>query len=382
MVTRCVIVGAGVIGTCLALRLAQHGADVTIVEADQPGYGATANSFAWVGASTPAVREPEPYFVLHARGVEAYRRLENECSMSPWLQRPGCLTWSTDPAGQEAIAANVSYLASRGYNAVLIDPKRARRDLDSAIGTPPSTQVVAFFPDEGYIKGPPFTGRILVHARQAGAVLRTGDRVTSIATSGSAVRGVTLSSGETLPADVVIVANGRGSAALLETVSFTFPLVSAESRPSAAVGLLVISRPMYMPIRRVLIADDIMFRPDGGGRLITHSFRIDDEVSAGIPVSPIPERAVRLMHETARHVQGAEQLEPEAARIGIRPLPADGLPAVGLAPGYDNLYMCVTHSGVTLAPLLAELLVDEILRETESPLLSSFRPTRFAVTSS
>jgi len=68
MTARCVVVGAGIVGSCISLRLAQQGADVTVVEAFRPGYGATANSFAWVGASHPGLHEPEPYFLLNALG--------------------------------------------------------------------------------------------------------------------------------------------------------------------------------------------------------------------------------------------------------------------------------------------------------------------------
>ncbi|HET7036321.1 MAG TPA: hypothetical protein VFI42_11630, partial [Thermomicrobiaceae bacterium] len=67
-----------------------------------------------------------------------------------------------------------------------------------------------------------------------------------------------------------------------------------------------------------------------------------------------------------------------AARIGTRPLPVDGrscLGAVSAAPGY---YEAVTHSGVTLGPLLGRLLTQEILRGVVDPLAAPFRPDRFA----
>jgi glycine/D-amino acid oxidase-like deaminating enzyme len=58
-----------------------------------------------------------------------------------------------------------------------------------------------------------------------------------------------------------------------------------------------------------------------------------------------------------------------------RPVPADGLPAVGpVAPG---LWLAVLHSGVTLGPLVAEALADEVLGRPTAPLLAPFRPARF-----
>jgi glycine/D-amino acid oxidase-like deaminating enzyme len=373
---RCVVVGAGIVGSCIALRLAEQGAEVTVVEAGRPGYGATANSFAWVGASHPGLHKPEPYFQLNALGVQAYRRLEAEYHLGPWFARTGCLTWSSDPAEQESTAANVAYLSGRGYNAALLSPGRAAL-LEPAAALAESCAAVAFFPDEGWVHGPPFAGRILVHARAAGAKLVVGERATGFALAGGRVSGVRLASGEVLAADTVVVACGRGSTDLLATISYELPMVSAATQPSDALGLLVISRPMSSPVTRVLIADDVMIRPDGGGRLIIHDYRMDALVAADTPVVPVPEPAARLLRDTARHIRGADEVDVEAVRIGVRVLPGDEMPVAGRIPGHGNVYVCATHSGVTLAPLLAELTAAEIMHDTDSALLATFRPDRF-----
>ncbi len=65
-----------------------------------------------------------------------------------------------------------------------------------------------------------------------------------------------------------------------------------------------------------------------------------------------------------------------AARIGVRSLPRDGVSIVGKIPGYANAYIAVTHSGVTLGPLLGRLLAAEIMGD-ESAQLAPFRPDRF-----
>lgn len=376
MTARCVVIGAGIIGSCISLRLSQQGAQVTVVEASRPGSGATANSFAWVGASHPGLHEPEPYFVLNILGVQAYRQLEAEYDLAPWFARPGCLTWSTDPAGQEATVKNAGFLSELGYNAVSVSGDRAA-SLQPGINLPEATEAVAFYPDEGYVHGSPFAGRILSHARAAGATLVVGQAV-GFVTAGDRITGVRLAAGEILAADHVVVASGRGTEDLLSTAGFGLPLLPADTRASEVVGLLVVSRPLAAPIDRVLIADDVMIRPDGGGRIIIHDFRADILVAADTPLVPVPGPAAQLLRDTGRHVQGGADAEVESARIGLRVIPEDGLPAVGRIPGHDNLYVCATHSGVTLAPLLGQLAADEILHDADSPLLRTFRPARFA----
>ncbi|RYD40141.1 MAG: FAD-binding oxidoreductase [Verrucomicrobiaceae bacterium] len=62
--------------------------------------------------------------------------------------------------------------------------------------------------------------------------------------------------------------------------------------------------------------------------------------------------------------------------MAMRPVPGDGLPAVGQGP-VKGLWLAVMHSGATLAPVVAELLADEITGGPDSPFLAQFRPSRF-----
>ena len=45
-----IVIGAGVMGTSVAYRLAQAGADVTVLEAGRVGGGTSGISFAWTNA--------------------------------------------------------------------------------------------------------------------------------------------------------------------------------------------------------------------------------------------------------------------------------------------------------------------------------------------
>jgi glycine/D-amino acid oxidase-like deaminating enzyme len=58
-------------------------------------------------------------------------------------------------------------------------------------------------------------------------------------------------------------------------------------------------------------------------------------------------------------------------------MPADGQSIVGRLPGADGLYVAVTHSGVTLAAHLAELIAGELVSGTAAAELAPYRPDRF-----
>jgi glycine/D-amino acid oxidase-like deaminating enzyme len=69
-------------------------------------------------------------------------------------------------------------------------------------------------------------------------------------------------------------------------------------------------------------------------------------------------------------------LKMAAFSIGYRPTPPDGVSVVGRTQGKRGLYVCVTHSGITLAPALGEFGAREILDGDRNLLLQPFGPDR------
>ena len=63
--------------------------------------------------------------------------------------------------------------------------------------------------------------------------------------------------------------------------------------------------------------------------------------------------------------------------MGVRPVPLDGFPVIGAVPGVMGVFAAIMHSGVTLGPLVGQLLAAEILQGANCALLQPFRPKRF-----
>jgi glycine/D-amino acid oxidase-like deaminating enzyme len=85
-----------------------------------------------------------------------------------------------------------------------------------------------------------------------------------------------------------------------------------------------------------------------------------------------------LLERARRVVPTLEGAKAEPVRVSVRPIPEDGLPCVGAVSELPGYYEAVTHSGVTLGPLLGHLLAREILDGEVDSLISRFRPDRFA----
>jgi glycine/D-amino acid oxidase-like deaminating enzyme len=372
---RCIVIGAGIIGTCTALRLAQQGAEVTLLEAGLPGDGTSGTSFAWVNAGG---KRPREYFELNVAGMRAYRRLAAEWQHAPWFVPTGNLAWEDTPGGQEFLVKQAEELRAWGYAVELLSPRQVVRDLEPDLLIEPTVEAVAFYPDEGHIYPRLLLTCLLRAARSLGVELWTSAKVIDFQMQGKRVNGVVLESGNRIDADIVVCCCGRWTSEVLHYVDVDLPLISPAVQGSPAVGLLVLSSGICAEIRRVVHAPGINLRPDGFSRLLLHSDELDRHVTLSTRLSSPSRAAEALLERANRVVRNMEHAHVESATLGIRSIPADGLPVVGWTPDVGGLYVIVTHSGVTLGPALAEMATREI-NGTAETMLAPFRPERFLV---
>ncbi len=174
--------------------------------------------------------------------------------------------------------------------------------------------------------------------------------------------------------DTIVMAAGTGTGDLVAMAlgsRSTFPPVGSDP------GLLATIAGASAWLNHIVCFpegdDELHMRPDGGGGLLMGADAADRML-------PDEERAKRLLADRAQHYFVGLEAADMSARVGLRPMPADGRSIVGQLPGYDNLFVAVTHSGITLAPAIGALLADEITGGPGSPLLQPFRPGRFAWT--
>ena len=89
--------------------------------------------------------------------------------------------------------------------------------------------------------------------------------------------------------------------------------------------------------------------------------------------------ADELLARASSYLPELAQARAVAVPAGLRPLPADGFPAIGFTTEVPDVYVVLTHSGVTLAPVLSQLAVQEICDGVlADAVLGPYRPQRFA----
>jgi glycine/D-amino acid oxidase-like deaminating enzyme len=94
-------------------------------------------------------------------------------------------------------------------------------------------------------------------------------------------------------------------------------------------------------------------------------------------LSPSMPEARDLVQRARLLLPSIGNVEPEAVRIAIRPIPGDHLSAIGPMPRISGYYLAITHSGVTMSPFLGAAVADEVVRGRQRAELADFRPGRF-----
>ena len=351
--TQTLIIGAGITGAALAYQLSRRGEDVTVVSTHAEGGLASAASFGWLNASFFL---NHPHYHLRQEGLAAHRRLTKALPGLPTTWQ-GCLWYESTGSAQDETAAD---LAALGYQVERLTRAQVAERLP-ALGPVPDTAL--FFPEEG-VADPAILARTLIAASGAQVIRAT---VQSLTVQAGRVTGAVTDLGP-LTADRVILGTGTGTPALLQPVGYTLPMLK---RP----GLMLTTNALPPVCPVVLATPDQEVRQDAKGHLhapASAGHQGDHAESLGsFPV------VINATLQRLRTLFPGQDIHFFQQAMAMRPVPGDGLPVVGQGP-VQGLWIAVMHSGATLAPVVAELLADEITGGPESPMLAGFRPKRFA----
>jgi glycine/D-amino acid oxidase-like deaminating enzyme len=362
-----IVVGAGVLGTAVARALAVAGEEVLLLDRVRPGAGTTSTTFAWTNAN----RKLDPaYHRLNVAGMaehaELARRLPGAAAYFP----SGALHWANS-ASAAWLTDNVDRLRVLGYPVRWVERDEATR-IAGALRIPTDAVSFAHFPSEGYVLPDRLLGNLLADAERHGATFAIGE--VAGFDDGPGEVSVTLACGEVRTADRVVLATGRWSEQLAAGAGIALPMLAGVERGSPAVGLLGYVRAPGIDLRCVVHSPGLNLRPAAGGHTVVQALDLNADVDPADPPSPDGP----IAREIARRLSAVlpEPVSDIDLRVGFRSLPADGHTIAGF--GSPRVYCLVSHSGVTLGPLLGRLAATELVTGRGDDLLGAFRPARFA----
>ncbi|MEN4536294.1 NAD(P)/FAD-dependent oxidoreductase [Pantoea agglomerans] len=372
MPQRIAVIGAGVLGLAVAQSLSRRGAQVTVFDKNYHGSGTSQISYAWVNANG---KEPTSYHDLNAHAIDEHKRWQASHPASPrWLLETGTLEWAADESSLRQLAQRAAKLTTLDYPV----EKRSRAALLGAmpeLRLDPRVQHAWCFPSECLLYPSLFIASLLADLRTSGGQLVCNNEVTTLTESAQDVH-LTLASGDEWRGDQLVLATGRWAPELISQCGLELAMTDANRADPVACSFLAQTQPLPIPLKCNLITPELNVRPDGGGRLMLQALDLDQHADPARPVSPdglIGKEMLRRLRRLFRNTEGARI---ERIETGQRSRPSDGLPALGYISKSSRVYLMVSHSGMTLAPLLSRLVAEEMLSGTGSPMLSAFAPHR------
>ena len=366
---RIVVVGAGIVGSSIAYHLTKMGAEVTLIERDRPAAHASGRSFAWINASYP--KKPYSYHHLSQLSLLAYHRLETEIDID--VRWGGSLEWFTSQENQKMLVQEIEIQQGYGVPVQMISGEQAH-ELEPNVEFDKNASI-AFSKLDGAVDAVGVVDIFLRKTISLGSKVLYPVTYKSLKVVGNKIVAVRTSVGE-IETDQVVFACGVDTDELLKIN------VLKISRP----GIILRTQPMKKVIDRVIVGPGVHIHQQHDGKVVIGE-------QAGVPISHLnrlamkpesfPSAAFEMQHGerilaiAQKFVPQLETIELEQVVIGWRPLPHDERPVVGHVKNIPGAYLATMHSGVTLAPIIGELVAMELLDGTETNLLTDFRPKRF-----
>jgi glycine oxidase len=361
------IVGGGIMGASIALRLCREGMKVTVLERSIPGAEASSAAAGILGTQLEA-EGPGPFLDLCLASRERYpafvEEIEAKAGMGVGYWRCGALVAAFDVPSAQKLEETVRWQRGLGLKADLLTSGDARA-LEPNLG--PGATRAAHFPDDHQVDNRLLIRALGIAAERSGARYRAGTIRTILERGGRAV-GVDVD-GERLEADAVVVAAG----------AWTGLVPGAQIAASAvkpARGQMVELQARVPLLNRVVASSRGYLVPRADGRII-----------AGSTVEHVGFEKVVTAQGLSRILQMAVELCPALADVpvqqtwaGLRPFTNDHLPILGPGP-LESLFVASGHfrNGILLAPITAEILASLVLGRASPLPLAPFSLQRQSV---
>ncbi len=345
--TRVAVIGGGIVGASAAYHLARAGVETILVDRQDQGHATAAGAgIISPGAST---RPPTAFFPLAQISATYYPELVaslaaiGEVDSRYEVVGELILARTDDEYGDlPALAALMAERRAAGMpnigEVTQIDDQTAR-ELFPALGPVRGALHVS---GAARVDGDFMRRALLGGAHHYDTDVRHGDA--SLLVEGQRVTGIRVND-DLISTDAVIVASGAWTNALLAPLG-----VSVAVEPQRG-QILHVTLPGTDTSRWPIIGgtgDQYMltFGPD---RVVSGATR---ETGSGFDVRMTVGGAKHILDHAMSVAPGLAQGTLLEIRVGLRPLSPDGLPYLGLVPGYDGLVLATGHgaSGLMLGP--------------------------------
>lgn len=370
---RVVVAGAGIVGASIAYHLAKAGASVTVIDKQGPATHASRGTFAWINATW--AKQPRHYHALNQESLSDWKQLQQELNLP--VRWGGSLEWFDNDDRQQKLVAQIAEQVEWGEPARIVNAAEfselepnVRFNADS---------FAAYSPNDGAVDPVLATHMLLDAAEKLGATVQFPVELMSTSTTNGRLSAVETSDGG-IATDRLVLATGAALQLPQRIAGIDIP---QRSTP----GIIAITKPMPQLLNGVIAAPGTHLHQREDGRLVigeqdgapqneAHAMRLKN-LPNDFPAQEIAEQhGYRMLGVARQFVPGLADAVIDEAYIGWRPLPLDGHPVLGAPPDNPDVYLAIMHSGVSLAPIVGQLVTQELTQTAEMEELEPYRPTR------
>lgn len=356
-----VVVGGGLIGSSIGLRLAQAGLRVTVFDRGTAGREASSAAAGMIAPQSEKMGPPEfDQLCRLSHGVypDFAAEVESLSGQTVNYRRDGTLLLALD----EAQAAELREMGSDA-GVERLDPESARRQVP---GLPAQIRSAVFVSGDHWVNNERLTQAVIEAARRQGVTFRENTPVSFIEVRHDRVEGIETGTDRVVAGEVILAA-GCWSATLAATAGIDIPMQPCRGQ------ILEFELESALPL--VIRAAHSYLVPRDGNRVLvgtTAEYAGFDASVTAAGISEVLQAALRLVPILARG-------RFRRAWAGLRPDTADHLPVLGRC-GIEGLTLATGHfrNGILLAPVTANLIAELLIEGAVPPLLKPFGVERFA----
>ncbi|HEY4047348.1 MAG TPA: FAD-dependent oxidoreductase, partial [Acidobacteriaceae bacterium] len=349
-----IVVGAGIVGSACALALARAGMRVALVEADNPGMGATAAAMGHI-----VILDDSPaQFRLTHYSQQLWKELANSLPPSCEYKPIGTLWIAEDDEEMGEIVRKHGHYGEGGVQTKILSPDQVyafepnlRSGLSAGLLVPSDCVVDAPAVAKHLAEQCIAAGGLLIHER-------------AIAMGQGAVQ---LASGAVLQSNRIVNAAGEHAGRLTEGLPIR-PRKGHLALTDCYPGLVrhQIVELGYLKSAHLTTEDSVAFnvQPRASGQILIGSSRQFDAENAEVDSGVLS----RMLERAIRYLPMLEQIPVVRVWTGFRTATPDKLPLIGPWPHDESVFLATGHEGLGITTSLgtAELLAAQICgREAE-----------------
>ena len=360
-----IVIGGGIIGSSIGLRLAQAGARVSIFDRGEPGREASSAAAGMIAPLAEGAK-PEAFAELcrasHRLYPDFVAEMEDLSGISAGYHRAGSLLVALDDAQEQELDETEAETRRRGFAVERVDGHGVRRRVP---GLGEGIRRGLVLPRDHWVDNERLTEAVLEAARRLGVTIHAHATVCGLNARNHRIESVKTDTAAFSAAEFVLAA-GCWSGVVAASAGLEVTTVPCRGQ------IVELEAPSDLPM--VVRAGHYYLVPRARRRILVGT----TAEYVGFEKAVTAEGLASILSAALRLAPFLCKLRFRRAWAGLRPDTADHLPILGRG-ALENLTLATGHfrNGILLAPVTARLIADLVARGTIPPELEAFRPERF-----